>query len=625
MAVVNILISARNQANAAFTAARAQTQALSNSISSLTGRLLAQQRVVSSVAGAYRDANGLWRNANGTLLTQRHTVTTVTTAFGRLVNALQRTRTAALAAALAIGGPLRRALDRTKEAVGDLVIALARQLMTTLPMLAAKILTLIGLLTQFAVVAGDLSGLLMLIAPAAIAGAAALVTLKLGLHGVGDAIKAGLEGDVEKFREALKKISPQAAGTVKAIVEIAKSWRALRRTVQDRLFHNLGRELLDTQAVIMPLADKYLPRIASAFNQAAKSVLAFFRTPEAAAQLDTILAAAHVAISGILRAAKPLAQAFLDIAEVAAPGFADLGTGIGNAAERFAGWIRQLKDDGTLARWLDRAKEIFGKLTEIGKEVGRVFSSLFKDPDAHSDALGFLDAVKESLRALADWLHGEDGQAFIKWAKNGATAIAGIGSAIESFLKMIDRGLEELRDLFGRGEDSAKRFGSVIAAIGSAFGWVFSAMGALSSLASHAWSIARSIQMAINSIVPRTVFLDIVTRRTEQGYARSLTPSGGGGGRAKFTAHGGIAGGLTWVGERGAELLRLPHGSQVYSNEDTRRMLATSGGGQASTLAITIAPARGVGDPLAEAVLHLFRTNRIQMQVGGQAVRAAVA
>jgi TP901 family phage tail tape measure protein len=78
-------------------------------------------------------------------------------------------------------------------------------------------------------------------------------------------------------------------------------------------------------------------------------------------------------------------------------------------------------------------------------------------------------------------------------------------------------------------------------------------------------------------------------------------------------AHGGIVGaaagggarnGLTWVGEQGPELVRLPAGSTVHSNPDSQRMVAGSGGGgsAAATLVIDSAGAR-----LDELLLELLR------------------
>lgn len=76
---------------------------------------------------------------------------------------------------------------------------------------------------------------------------------------------------------------------------------------------------------------------------------------------------------------------------------------------------------------------------------------------------------------------------------------------------------------------------------------------------------------------------EIITSKGERTY-------GGGGGRQapvmdrgasgkiKGAASGMVTGSLTWVGEQGPELLRLPPGSQVHSNPDSQRMAAGMGG-----------------------------------------------
>jgi hypothetical protein len=48
------------------------------------------------------------------------------------------------------------------------------------------------------------------------------------------------------------------------------------------------------------------------------------------------------------------------------------------------------------------------------------------------------------------------------------------------------------------------------------------------------------------------------------------------GGVVGAAASGGLRGGLTWTGEHGPELVRLPVGSHVFSNPDSRRMVANT-------------------------------------------------
>jgi hypothetical protein len=60
-------------------------------------------------------------------------------------------------------------------------------------------------------------------------------------------------------------------------------------------------------------------------------------------------------------------------------------------------------------------------------------------------------------------------------------------------------------------------------------------------------------------------------------------------------------GGLTWVGEEGPELLNLPRGSQILSNEDSRALVAS----QASVFQPTVSPtASGRGEPMVQQNFH---------------------
>jgi hypothetical protein len=56
------------------------------------------------------------------------------------------------------------------------------------------------------------------------------------------------------------------------------------------------------------------------------------------------------------------------------------------------------------------------------------------------------------------------------------------------------------------------------------------------------------------------------------GQNAAFSTSGGGGNRPNRRASGGPAGGLTWVGERGAELVNLPGGSQVNNAQASANM-----------------------------------------------------
>jgi hypothetical protein len=79
-------------------------------------------------------------------------------------------------------------------------------------------------------------------------------------------------------------------------------------------------------------------------------------------------------------------------------------------------------------------------------------------------------------------------------------------------------------------------------------------------------------------------------------------------------AAGGIAAGLTWVGEQGAELVRLPQGSMVYPHGQSVGMASSMAGSSGpSQLTMTIAP--GAAGGLTALITNLFRTGQIRLTV----------
>ena len=82
-------------------------------------------------------------------------------------------------------------------------------------------------------------------------------------------------------------------------------------------------------------------------------------------------------------------------------------------------------------------------------------------------------------------------------------------------------------------------------------------------------------------------------------------------------ASGGVAGGMTLVGERGPELVRLPFGSQVTSANQTAAMMAASGGGGRTVIEIRSGGSR-LDDLLVEILRRAVRTRggNVQLVLG---------
>ncbi len=560
MAIAPLWVSIRTAGAAALGTAAARFRALGTTVASTSRRMTRHTREVSSVAGAYRDANGLWRNANGTLLTQRHTVTTVTTAFGRLVRMLHRVRTAALAAAVAIGGALRRALRAAADAAFNLIRALARWVAMRSPILGVAIALL--------PVLGNLLGLSQLIAPAIVAVGAAFATWKLATKGFSDALSAE-KG--EELDAALKKLAPSARSAALTLRDLGREWKSTQQKVQEAFFKGARQDFIMLSRAMQAIADRWLPKLATAFANLRTWISQALTAAAVSGQLDTIMAGVQRFIAGITAAIPYLLQAFLDIAEVAAPSFGDIGDSISDMARRFAEWIRALKDNGALKAWLDKAKETFRQLMDIGRELGRVIQAIFKGAAGND----FLTNLKNSISEFADWLESDDGQAVIDFFVDVGEAVADLIVTIAKVVAWFKKGWDALRrDTEGLRNALSAAFGAIGSAASAlflvisggvgAFGWIGAVISRMGGLVAAVRGAVSAINMALAAI-RTTVFIDIITRRFDngsQGYAKPISGGGSAGARPpRYYARGGpvAKGQPIIVGDGGRPELFVPN------------------------------------------------------------------
>lgn len=619
--LVSIAIAARSSAAAALRAAERQVSALGARTSALSRSMRQQTREVSSVAGAYRDANGLWRNANGTLLTQRHTVTQVRTAYGRLTNAIQQT-TRALVVYTGVQRMANALVDSDR----------VRNFAMSFGLLAAKAALAVAVILPLTGVIGNLIPLVMLIAPAAASAGLAMLGLKLAFGGVKEALDAGLSGDTEEFEKALAKLAPQAASTVRVMVGLRNQWRDTAKGFQGRVFEGAAGELASLSRLIKPIADTWLPRLALKMAEVRNGLANGLANFAADGRLEGVWRNLQVALSEILDTAKPLARVFGDVLEVAAPRFAQIAGYVREAAEAFSNWIRGAKDSGKLQEWLDKAMETFGKLRDIAVNVGKIIGAIFKSSGDEGD--GMLDQIEGITAAIAEWANSKDGQKILDWASKlfeflgqlapvvllltgywsallfaGQAAWEGIVSAAKGAIMWILDG-----------------YGMLVNGAAKAFGWV---PGLGDKLKAAAESFNRFRDQVNNSLngIQKTVDITVNYRARMIGnhlvsaQQQSGTYSSGAGGRAS----GGPAAGLMTTGEHGIETIDFTRG-MVYNSNQTKRARAETGGrGGGTAVVVNVESTPGT---IGAGVLALFKSalqsNQIRLRVDASGYVSAV-
>lgn len=146
-----------------------------------------------------------------------------------------------------------------------------------------------------------------------------------------------------------------------------------------------------------------------------------------------------------------------------------------------------------------------------------------------------------------------------------------------------------------------------------AFGWIPGIGPKLKGLEQKFREFRDNANNHLKGIRDRTVnirirVLGMAAARAALDVARSLAAMGyAHGGVVGNAASGGARSGMTWVGEHGPELVRLPPGSQVHSTGDSARLAGGQGGGQMLSGTFRLRADRTTERGVVDAVLSMLR------------------
>jgi uncharacterized membrane protein YeaQ/YmgE (transglycosylase-associated protein family) len=143
-----------------------------------------------------------------------------------------------------------------------------------------------------------------------------------------------------------------------------------------------------------------------------------------------------------------------------------------------------------------------------------------------------------------------------------------------------------------------RSFGDFLIMLGNVpgFGWAKEAGENIKGAADQVTLLSDKIQKIPDKTVTITVDVDKAFKGEVDGVIAGVAARAGR--NASGTPY--WKGGLTWVGEEGPELLNLPRGSQILSNEDSRALVAS----QASVFQPTVSPAAVKGEPMVQQNFH---------------------
>ena len=319
-----------------------------------------------------------------------------------------------------------------------------------------------------------LSGILLALPAAFGVLAAVIAPLIIGFHGFGEAIGAGLSGNVAKFHKAIKDLPLGMQAVVKEVVGFRSAFTQLRKDVQQSLFSELVGQVRPTLAALLPVLARGLVHVGGALSEFIAGFLKVIRSGDVLAVFQRIFLTAARVVQTVGPALNNLFHALFRTMGAGAPFVERLFKGLAEGINRFAGFLNRIIADGRFQTFLENAFTIGRKLITILGKVGELIGAIFGGQNVADSSAGFLDNITEALQHLIDFFKSDDGKKaiadFLKTVKSIGEVVAFLGSAIAFTIRLFDQ--------FGSGVDTVgKALASFFGAIGSAVVTAVSAVG----------------------------------------------------------------------------------------------------------------------------------------------------
>lgn len=278
---------------------------------------------------------------------------------------------------------------------------------------------------------------------------------------------AGAAGGVDQFAEAMKKLSPEAQGFVRDLLEMKPALTEIKMLTQDSFFGVIRDDVKDLSKVWLPELKKLLPGTGKVLGEVGEKLIGVFKSPENVEQLKGIWESNDKVIASLGGAIANLAETFIDLMEAAAP-----------LAEEFADWIETITSGW---RETTKANKESGKLSEtleyaggVAKTLGDIFGNLFgaignigkaaSGPGSGGEML--LNLLRDVTEKWKEFTGSEEGQARLtKFFQNIVPVVSEVGGLLADIAGAFFNVAEASANAEG-GDPTAKFVGSLRNVVG---------------------------------------------------------------------------------------------------------------------------------------------------------------
>lgn len=300
-------------------------------------------------------------------------------------------------------------------------------------------------LVQLTAALVPLSGLLLTLPAAGAVAASAITTLLVAFSGVGSALGAALEGDLEKFNEALEKLSPNARTVARDFLAVVPSLKAIKTSVQDAFFGPLQGQLQQVASTLEGPLRAGLSGIAAEFGNAARGLAEFSREAATVRVLESVFSATRQSVADFGPAFAAVSAGLRDVIGAVVPIIVRINAALADSVVQFGQWLSRIAASGQAFAWVEQAittlKQFGALFVQLGGIIGAVLGN------AQSSGAGLLVTLTELLRGVNAFLSSAQGQTALT---NTFTLLAQIGAALGPVITTLISNLASLFPIIGQ-------------------------------------------------------------------------------------------------------------------------------------------------------------------------------
>lgn len=280
--------------------------------------------------------------------------------------------------------------------------------------LGLAIIPLIGVIASLGSSLVQLVGLIGLVPAGLTTAVATFAPLIIAFHGFGEAVAAAFGDDPEKFKQALKGLTPAAQEIVKDIAALKKPFTDLRRVVQEAFFSPLVDDVDNfTKNLFQPLQNG-LVIVARQLGGLLSDVLGKLSSPGGARFLTELFQTTADILASMRPAITALAVGFGKVALAAFPIIERLSGSFAKALTDFGNFLSRSAESGALETFIQDALDVAKQFGALFGSVGNFFGALFND-DAQEGGQKLLDILTKTFNDIANFLRSPAGQDFLKF------------------------------------------------------------------------------------------------------------------------------------------------------------------------------------------------------------------